>query len=432
MGYLHLSADTLAMSRVVISFWFRIPDETVTAARQQRDAYPLTLYPTVFHGIIPLLVFGNQIGAPVMQLEPHNVGNWYVQPAPGAPATLQPYIEFYPVAGPLVPYAPSYIGIDCNDDDGIYVTVNLQTNDYPTTSGSTYRAKEVAPTGHGEPLTNTDIHYIDVSSSGDVIPQLYNGVCRAVKMTPDAWHHLLLSYDVTNEIRTHGVPREDSDGTDMQGTSNYNLMWFALDDVNYKEYDLPAYWISGGPANAILPSGIPVASPWHVVNPAIGPIHRYYPGGADGPMSYICLATSLPAQVLSIPGLPDYQSGDGRQMPVHHIEMAEMQIFMNMTMDTSIKSNRRAFIEVTEGSTDEPDEPHTLKPVKPEKTEELLHRRPDILLHRVSNWKEGKNTGSLGLKRVDGQPDEILPGGQFEPTGTILKYTPDPSIETGA
>jgi hypothetical protein len=58
----------------------------------------------------------------------------------------------------------------------------------------------------------------------------------------------------------------------------------------------------------------------------------------------------------------------------------------------------------------------------------LMGRKPDILLHRSGNWKQGRNTGTLGVD-ASGKP---IPSGQFGHFGTILKYKPDPSISESA
>jgi hypothetical protein len=416
----------------VISFWFRIPQATIDAAKKQGEAYPASNFPTVFAGIIPLIAFGKQVKAPVIEGDEVVVGTQNV--LVGSVTELQPVTEVYPVSSTPVPYAPSFIGIECRDD-GNYIAVNLQTKDRPSISGVTFVNASVAPTPDAPSKLETDFILDDVSSAYDVIPQYYTGTSEAVKVSADEWHHIILSYDLTKTIATHGVHRDEDDGTQQQGTTSSNLMWYALDDVNYDELDLPANWVFGSSSpNAIISeqSVSACATPWHEVDPSIGPNHQYYPGGADGPASYSCPASSIPAEVLSIPSLATYNSGDGEQQPEHHVDMAELQIFTDMTLDTSKESNRRAFIDITDSQEDDAGK-IILGPVPPDKTEERLNKRPDILLHGAGNWKSGNNTGSLGLEMTsDGSAGEIIPEGQFEPTGTIEKFSPDPSIKKGA
>jgi hypothetical protein len=118
--------------------------------------------------------------------------------------------------------------------------------------------------------------------------------------------------------------------------------------------------------------------------------------------------------------------------PTEKFERAELQIFSGGTLNTSTEASRRAFIDFERDADGKPirDEGGklALKPVDPEQAETLLGRKPAILLSGSTEWQEGKNTGSLGVD-VDGKE---IPGGQFKPTGTIEKYTPDPSIIVGS
>ena len=144
MGRLHLQKD-LQMSKAVISFWFRIPQETIDAARAQGEAYPPSFYPFIFRGIIPLIVFGNQVVAPVIEGDLRVVGTHWVLHGIGD-IRLEPYVEVYPVSSSAVPYAPSFIGVECRDDGNNYVVVNLQTKDFPTVSGLNFVVASAEPT----------------------------------------------------------------------------------------------------------------------------------------------------------------------------------------------------------------------------------------------------------------------------------------------
>lgn len=93
------------------------------------------------------------------------------------------------------------------------------------------------------------------------------------------------------------------------------------------------------------------------------------------------------------------------------VEMAELQIWANKTLDTGDASMRRLFID-KDG-----------KPVPPKKAAEVLGK-PDILLHGSTNWKTGKNTGTIGVDK-DGQ---TKPDGQFSHIAKIEKFLPDPKL----
>lgn len=83
------------------------------------------------------------------------------------------------------------------------------------------------------------------------------------------------------------------------------------------------------------------------------------------------------------------------------VEMAELQIWANKTLDTSDAKMRRLFID------------ENGKPVSPDAAAEVLGK-PDVLLHGSENWKVGKNTGASV--------------GQFNPTAKIESFLPDPQL----
>ena len=101
--------------------------------------------------------------------------------------------------------------------------------------------------------------------------------------------------------------------------------------------------------------------------------------------------------------------------------MAELQIFTDVTLDTSIENNRRAFINAR----GEPVDPlYGLEKVRgvfgpktpnstPSPPVKLLGKMPDISLTRkASNWGDGLN---LGVGKT-----------KFERTGKIRPVTPNP------
>jgi hypothetical protein len=97
------------------------------------------------------------------------------------------------------------------------------------------------------------------------------------------------------------------------------------------------------------------------------------------------------------------------------IEMAELQIWTNKTLDTGLESNRRLFVD-NNGS-----------PVNMSVAEKALGK-PDIKLHGSSNWKNGYNDGSIGID-VDARGEPVKkPEGQFVPVSVINHFKPDPEI----
>lgn len=102
------------------------------------------------------------------------------------------------------------------------------------------------------------------------------------------------------------------------------------------------------------------------------------------------------------------------------IEMAELQIWANVTLDTSEVELRRLFIQP---KIDPVTNRTKYIPVPPAKAAEMLGE-PDVLLHGSSNWKRGKNSGKSG-KDHDGRPTEA---GAFEPVAGIEKFKPEPEL----
>jgi hypothetical protein len=83
------------------------------------------------------------------------------------------------------------------------------------------------------------------------------------------------------------------------------------------------------------------------------------------------------------------------------VEMAEMQVFTGVSLDTSITANRRAFIK-DDGT-----------PANPAAAQALLGKAPDILLSDFKKWKAGTNAGTAG---------------PFTATGTIKAYAKNPRL----
>jgi len=215
--------------------------------------------------------------------------------------------------------------------------------------------------------------------------------------------------------------------------------WIALDNENRKGNALEDSRIGafhreeiGGlgdngiaPYNALYSTfaastGVEHAGQWagvglrRIQNTKVGgmPTYNYEPGD---------LPTSLAD--FGIPGIPALVER------ICNVELAEFQLFMDVTTDTDNESNRKAFLDYpaapdgTPPPSGEGGDSSGMVPVDPKKAEDLLGKRPEILLHTQDNWIIGKNTGSLG---VTANGDTIA-SGQFETTGAIKKY-PGPKL----
>jgi hypothetical protein len=183
-------------------------------------------------------------------------------------------------------------------------------------------------------------------------------------------------------------------------------MHISFDDINLTEKKLSCYWPPGfSDENGILPvNGFYVAGDsnfsstngptddcWgnNVTRIVISdtPEYTYQPAAID------ISTVSFPAPAANV-------------SRIKRVEMAEFQLFTDVSVDTSLENVRRAF--VTEKG----------RPASLELAKELIGKSPEILLHRRKNWKKSRNTGSLGL------PD--FPEGTA--VGEIKDFKPEPRL----
>jgi hypothetical protein len=283
--------------------------------------------------------------------------------------------------------------------------------------GQTWENNPAAPGSVTQAVNNwVDITNIVLNATGTISNS-------GVQVTADEWHHVLVSVDLTNLIETHGTSSNlEVIGPLSSYVDSTVKLYLAVDDVNKTEWDLSSEWVypDGGPNDVITGEAENVAG-------ALRTYDRIYTNGdsEDVPVGGIpsySLDASIPSGVIGLPATSKYVS------QVLHCEMAEFQMWINVSMDTGIEANRRAFIDYKRDSMGEPipdkNGQLTLVPVDPAKAASLIGRRPDVELHKSSNWIKGNNTGTIGAG-PDGKP---ISAGQFTPTGVIKKYKPDPSI----
>lgn len=109
------------------------------------------------------------------------------------------------------------------------------------------------------------------------------------------------------------------------------------------------------------------------------------------------------------------------------IEMAELQIWVNKSIDTGVLKTRRLFIDYPKNEKGLPDTSKPLQPVRPSVAEQVLGK-PDVMLHGTNNWKRGKNSGRSGIM-LDKDGNAVPnPDGQFIPVARIEKFLPDPKL----
>jgi hypothetical protein len=279
-------------------------------------------------------------------------------------------------------------------------------------------SRSVAP---DNPWVAQDLAYDD----GGVVLQSRGDDCftalQGIVVKPDTWHHLLLSFDISH--KSHATSQNaDSTYGDYGDTfvshplqlSNPCKIWAALDDVNYTGKNLRDQFLFNTPAdfgiNDFLSRDTYLAAASEIGGSSKGAGWNLEGSWIDAlatslKMDYTFAGEPLPTDSFGIPTGPDMQS------QMKHVEMAEFQMWLGKTLDTSTQTNRRLFIAPKKNSDDE----EVLKPVTPKTASKELGD-PDILFHRSGNWKKGKNTADKANAH------------DFTPVGKIESYKPDPEI----
>jgi hypothetical protein len=173
-----------------------------------------------------------------------------------------------------------------------------------------------------------------------------------------------------------------------------------------------AIWPLYGGINAVAPG------PWFGTCDPKRPTTPDPPSTLAHPV-YDCQSFSIPIARHPI-GIPASAAQEENNTGV---EMAELQIWCNQSIDTGDLRMRRLFINYPKDANGNPDLSQPMIPVPPAEAAKILGR-PDILLHGTNNWKAGRNTGTSGLT-ADGK---IIPAGQFQPIAKIEKFLPDPKL----
>jgi hypothetical protein len=461
VSYLTLTKNDLDMTKAVVSFWFKVSSDAIQAARNSsNNDYPAAppLYFPNYKGIIPLLTFGPQPMIEYWIWGDRIVGTTHVtyllSDGLGSfvgieDAGFMPIVAIYPQSLGLKPAENSWIGLRLSPnvgEDTLRLDLTLQTITTPDIKGLIWTPVSVVPFGTDVIHTFWDIYIPDpIYPYNNVIPwsvnmgdttyedvsfmwvngqpEYYGGTNNTnISITPDDWHHILISWDISDGVSTEGTGLFNGENL-APNVSRSSKLWVAVDDVNYTGADLPADWVTGGDPNAIATSkALSVAAS----GPPTEDQKNHY-GGAGNP-TYNLAAPGMVCEPLCVPSGNNYTTGLSTLTLPYHCEMAELQIFAGATLDTGVENNRRAFIDYKRDSKGAPipdkNGKLTLVPVNPAKAVKLIGRKPDVELHKSGNWIKGRNSGSTGVG-ADGKP---ISAGQFKPTGVIKKYKPDPSI----
>ena len=315
------------------------------------------------------------------------------------------------------PCPPSHIGISCGDTESPTV-MYFQTDTRAEVAGLHLMVIEAhINTDPGDPNfgqyydTVEDVSYISVG-----VPELFL-IKPKFKVEVDKWHHLLVSFDFSTPVDVKAVATQEGTSLELPEAlrsatiNSYCKIWLAFDDENKKGKDNiginippdtpngftpdPTGWVPQD-ENGIIPQNAESA----VFTYTPGPPDPFRTGGGDSTGEYHWEASPIPMNggPMGFPASEEYVE------TVYHCEMAEFQFFGNIVLNTGSQQDRRLFVD-KDG-----------KPVPPKEAEKMLGK-PHILLHRTSNWKKGKNTGSVGLEKDAQGNEEEKPDGQFQPKG---------------
>lgn len=416
MSYLNLAAGVPDFSKAVFSFWFRVPRQSVLAVVQRTLADPADF--KYMQYILPLVTFGKPQQNKNYQAVITDVAVYHY-----TPETHVPYLTPSSYA-PGEPYEvdPCLIGALCHDDGTFDMTFNIQMGDHGTYSSLVWLTTQLDLYSHDDPNSGYDpaegsgwggygfaVAHSTIEEEShhiqDAQPEVFLVETRLdTPLEPDKWHHLLLSFDVSGMVSI-GEPYASSDCQ----------LWYAIDDVDYRgALNLRPYRVEGDGlgSNTIVTKNCFDNSGEFTIDLYQ---NHYIP---DPSGSYEPEPIPTAGEHFGIPAVPRYVDR------IFRVEMAEFQLFTGVTLDTAITSNRRAFIN----DDGEPVLPEAAEG-EPMPAEQLLGKKPDILLHGSDDWIDGANTGTVGVEQGTEGTDTEIPAGQFTPTGGIEPFEPDPSLE---
>lgn len=426
-GHVLWRGTPINMSKGTISMWFRVPQETI----DNFDPVPAEGQLSILQNMIPILAFTGQPYGPWTEMTYPVINTFYKATEPLPPYGLKPFPYYGSIPGPTwqLPYWPCVIGLYVDTDGVGHLAVALQTRDVGVPQNTTYGVSgaDGVADENGMLFGPTELTWINASVV-DAKMEWFDPNGTGPEVKPDEWHHVLLSWNLQGSNSAHGNAYDPEGPTPTTPLNEFfdskSTMYCAFDDENLTKNDLPSsYWVDGFGDNEIACySCFNLAGVTYFTTQRDPALSQPYYGF---PTYTVNFAQGIKMDVVAVPSEPKYQNWTGMATaateevaPLQKIEVAELQIFSDLLLDTADVSKRRAFIDfVGEGQ--------EMEPVDPKNTEDILGRRPDILLHTTANWQSGKNTGKIGLAR---DPDNIIEAGQFQPTETIRKWTPDPRL----
>lgn len=349
MGLIDKAASDIPdFSEAVISIWFKLPAAAIAAAVAQYEAIPVTsgsLEDGNLPGVIPLFTFG--IPSAITGAVPDSTNRCVIGVACGH-RDLEDIADEVAIQPPRMFVHLQYDSGSVNRDFGI------DAFDYFQIGGAVV---------------------LGYAARG-----LYKLPGQFIEVTADQWHHILVSFDLSGGCEAsfqleNGIVNFD---TPCQ-------FWWAFDDANYdSEYLWPSNPcnfseeeegspVSGG-ANDIYSTGCML------------PTEENTPVTLSGPLPVAGNPMGIPGVTADVP-------------KNYNIYMTEVQVYTDVSMDTSVEFNRRLFVS------------DSGRPVPPDAAISFFGKEPEIYFKTHTDAINGTNRGTAD---------------DFTPTGTVLQYTPGP------
>jgi hypothetical protein len=400
MGYLSFGR-TLDLTRATVSLWFRVTSEAVSNVNKPGSYWDFP----VFLGTVPLIVFGKQPTFDIYYDVGGNViGQRWVQDTNTLVWSQVPvYGDNY--VSHEAPAAPSYIGVNFFQPSP-YLEVNLQTGDFADCHQTTFGQVGYSEGFHGaSPFIHTwkDFSYTDSAS-----PEVYGNVRGPIgpPVSIDAWHHLLLSWDVTPGCATQG-----SDTSDFTNPSMYptvSILYCAIDGQNQSGANLPGYgqpYISN-PNGMVSYTAMLYAGASTKTGPPSEPGGVQNVNGATSPPSVqLNNNQGIQADGIFIPAEPEYGRGPGPNgdyssaagksvRPIYRIELAELMIWSGTLLTPD---HATEFFDINGA------------PISADNLQQRFGRADIALVGSDRAWITGEQSGRLP--------------GNFSKVGTITPFT---------
>lgn len=380
MGFLRLNAD-LDMRKATISLWYRFPLSTKLAIEENAANLNGDEFWVLGKNFLPFITWGPQ------QLGTHyNFGARDI-PITGPHGGGVRHDQLYVTDSYQGPQIPSCVGAYFQNDNSAdfgqgQLLANIMTGDHDVQVGTVFQAESVETFADGsEQVITSDISYVRTGDYAVFGPQFSPSGLKVG--AAERWHQLILSWDVTNGSAGTQIPGPVT-GDAVPGITAYSTLYCALDNVNRNKKQLPSLWgayFDSDLSAGFDPNGIVDGNTLNVagVDQQGGP-----------PATNVLTVGSVPSNPICIPGPAAFDTNFfGSILGVSLMEMADLQLFPGVLVDTSDIAIRRLF--VTDAG----------KPAAVSVAAAALGT-PAICLKGANNWRSGVNTGYAGNFEVVG------------------------------